>query len=46
MEHRTLLRSMSLFFVFDFLSKDGAGNVGLPDPRVLFSSFSATAALA
>ncbi len=37
---------LSLFFpflVFDFLSKDGAGNVGLPDPRAFFVSFSAAA---
>jgi len=42
-------RGLSLFFpflVFDFLSKDGAGSVGLPDPRASFISFSATAALA
>ena len=40
---------LSLFFpfpTFDFLSKDGAGSVGLPDPRAFFVSFSATAAFA
>ena len=40
---------LSLFFpflVFDFLSKDGAGNVGLPEPRAFFVSFSAAAAFA
>jgi hypothetical protein len=42
-------RGLSLFFpflVFDFLSRDGAGSVGLPEPRASFISFSVTAALA
>ena len=41
-------KGLSLFFpflVFD-LSKDGAGNVGLPDPRAFFVCFSAATALA